>query len=282
MSNSPGVQRSLLLTSSVEVSPARTSVQLAQAAASKVLEAVFGTSSRESLRSSVPRGWSSRMSVERLIDGWMPSDSTWESATMLAYRSRLQQKMQALRTDAFGSSSWPTVVVTDEASSGRATTLADPKNSMKPGTSLTDAMRAWPTPTASEYGTSGNGCPGDGREEYAHKGTPSLQTLARKGWATPTKRDEKGPMPNKRQGGRDLATDVSQWSTPKATDDKRGASPNRVNSSGGDRNLPTDIVTFPQGPTTQKDGESGSKQAVLNPEFVRTLMGFPEGWLDVE
>lgn len=275
MSNTPGVQRSLLPISSAEAFPARTSVQLAQEVASKVLEAVFGTSSRESLRSSVPRGWSSRMSVVRLIDGWMPSDSTWESAAMQAYRSRLQRKMQVLRTDGYESSSWPTVVVTDEASSGRATTLADPKNSMKPGTSLTDAMRAW---------------------------------------ATPTRRDAKGPMPNKRQGGRDLATDVSQWptplatrqgyadrremhpknaatlpaiatahwSTPKASDDKRGASPNRVNSSGGDRNLPTDIVTFPHGPTTETAGESGSKQAVLNPEFVRTLMGFPEGWLDVE
>lgn len=282
MSKPPGEQRSLLLTSSVEGSPAKTSVQLAQAAASKVLEAVFGTSSRESLRSSVPRGWSSKMSEALLIDGWMPSELTWDSAGMQAYRSRLQQKMQEHRTDASGSSSWPTVVVTDEASSGRATTLANPDNSMKPGTSLTDAKRAWPTSTASEYGTSGNGCPGDGREEYAHKGTPSLQPLARKGWATPTRRDEKGPMPNKRKGGRDLPTDVAHWSTPKATDDKRGASPNRVNSSGGDRDLPTDIVTFPQDPTTQPDGTSGSPQAVLNPEFVRALMGFPEGWLDEE
>jgi len=38
---------------------------------------------------------------------------------------------------------WPTVVVTDQASSGRATTLANKKNKMKPGTSLTDAMREW-------------------------------------------------------------------------------------------------------------------------------------------
>lgn len=40
---------------------------------------------------------------------------------------------------------WPTVVVTDQASSGRATTLADKKNKMKPGTSLTDALRDWLT-----------------------------------------------------------------------------------------------------------------------------------------
>lgn len=278
MSQKPQVQHSLFQISSAAASPAKTSAQLAREVASKVLEAVFGTSSRESLRSLVPRGWSSRMSVARLIDGWMPSDTTWESVATQAYRSRLQQKMLAHRTAVYESSLWPTpvaseakravmdprerpghlkngrsltsladlwptVVVTDEASSGRATTLANPDNSMKPGTSLTDAMRAWATPTA---------------------------------------RDVKGPNPNKRDGGRDLATDVSLWSTPKASDDRRGASPDRVNSSGGDRDLPTDIVTFPPGPTTGKDGKNGSRRAVLNPEFCRALMGFPEGWLDVE
>lgn len=41
---------------------------------------------------------------------------------------------------------------------------------MHPGKSLTDAIRQWPTPTASEYGSSNNGCPGDGRETYATAG----------------------------------------------------------------------------------------------------------------
>jgi len=36
---------------------------------------------------------------------------------------------------------------------------------------------AWPTPTASRYGTRNNGCPGDGRDEYATKGSPSLETM---------------------------------------------------------------------------------------------------------
>lgn len=43
----------------------------------------------------------------------------------------------------------------------------------------------WPTPTASAYGSSNNGCPGDGRAEYATKGNPSLATLAKE-WQTPT------------------------------------------------------------------------------------------------
>jgi hypothetical protein len=50
-----------------------------------------------------------------------------------------------------------------------------------------------PTPSAQAYGTSGNGDPGDGRGEYAHKGTPSLDTMARRGrWPTPTAGDSQG------------------------------------------------------------------------------------------
>ena len=45
----------------------------------------------------------------------------------------------------------------------------------------------WPTPTASEYGTGQNGCPGDGRETFAQKGKPSLSTLAR-AWDTTSRR----------------------------------------------------------------------------------------------
>jgi hypothetical protein len=50
---------------------------------------------------------------------------------------------------------------------------------MHPGTTLTDAIRMWPTPTASECGSSNNGDPGDGRGEYATKGKASLSTTAR-------------------------------------------------------------------------------------------------------
>lgn len=38
-----------------------------------------------------------------------------------------------------------------------------------------------PTPTAQPYGTQNNGSPHDGREEYATKGKPSLETLAVRG-----------------------------------------------------------------------------------------------------
>lgn len=55
---------------------------------------------------------------------------------------------------------------------------------MHPGKTLTDAIREWPTPTASEYGSSNNGCPGDGREVYATAGKASLFTEARRDGGT--------------------------------------------------------------------------------------------------
>jgi hypothetical protein len=47
--------------------------------------------------------------------------------------------------------------------------------------------------TATVYGTSQNGCPHDGRMQYAGKGKPSLETMARKGaWPTPQAYDCRG------------------------------------------------------------------------------------------
>jgi hypothetical protein len=64
---------------------------------------------------------------------------------------------------------WPTPRAEDSESSGAHRGVPD---------TLTSAAREYPTPSASSYGTSNNGCPGDGREEYATKGKPSLDTMA--------------------------------------------------------------------------------------------------------
>lgn len=44
---------------------------------------------------------------------------------------------------------------------------------------LAGAVTFFPTPTATPYGSGQNGCPHDGRESFAGKGAPSLQTVAR-------------------------------------------------------------------------------------------------------
>lgn len=72
---------------------------------------------------------------------------------------------------------WPTPVTTDSKAAARGTTTTGVMHS---GTTLTDAIRLWPTPTASEYGSSNNGSPGDGREKFATAGKASLSTEARR------------------------------------------------------------------------------------------------------
>lgn len=74
----------------------------------------------------------------------------------------------------------PTPVQADSRQSGNRN---GPGSRAKPGVSLSDVWqdrgpaRLLPTPTATPYGSSGNGCPGDGRTSYAHAGTLSLQGL---------------------------------------------------------------------------------------------------------
>ena len=136
-----------------------------------------------------------------------------------------------------------------------------------------------PTPAAVSYGTSNNGCPGDGRLEYATKGKPSLETMARKGlWPTPTEGDGKAsgsrntPSSKAHPGvsltdavRRDGGTGRMQFATPRAQDSKHGQQRSRAERTG------------------EKNGDNLSAQigGALNPTWVEGLMGFPLGWTDV-
>jgi hypothetical protein len=127
----------------------------------------------------------------------------------------------------------------------------------------------WPTPSASEYGTSNNGDPHDGRGIYATAGKPSLSTLARQWHYLPAIHERR-----RRSGAgcsclRDEVA-ARQWSTPQARDLKGEPSDSR-----GKRNLWLDIVGRPP-PTTC--GHGGPCRPTLNPRFVAWLMGFGPSW----
>lgn len=93
-----------------------------------------------------------------------------------------------------------------------------PTDAIESGSSGDD----WPTPTATSYGSSNNGCPGDGREEYATKGKPSLEGMANQ-WPTPraslNEQRQTKPSPSQLRGehGMNLAAAVN-WPTPRAED----------------------------------------------------------------
>jgi len=85
-------------------------------------------------------------------------------------------------------------MMTDKCKPGQhaGTTLTDavvrrpatavPRDWKGPGRewSLPSQVAQWPTPTATSYGSSNNGDPGDGRGSYAMKGKASLETMARR------------------------------------------------------------------------------------------------------
>lgn len=92
---------------------------------------------------------------------------------------------------------------------------------------------AWPTATATRYGTSNNGCPMDGRKEYRTKGKPSLEGMARQ-WPTATAKHDAGSRAGTPRASADakahpgtslLDAVTGQWATPSSQDAKNDTFP---------------------------------------------------------
>src|SRR5690606_2086238 len=71
-----------------------------------------------------------------------------------------------------------------------------------------------------------------------------------------------------------LTVQAKMWPTPVARNAKGRAGANRNSPE-----LPDLVQRGPQGETTPTDGKSGSPKVDLNPRFVESLMGLPQGWL---
>ena len=109
-----------------------------------------------------------------------------------------------------------------------------------------------------------NGCPGDGRTEYATKGRLSLRLMASRGaWPTPTVKGMYRKAGANSKAGDGLATAVAMWPTPLARDWKSGAYQG-TNS----RPLSEAVHQITPGP--------------LNPAWVEWLQGFPIGSTDCD
>ena len=166
-------------------------------------------------------------------------------------------------TEGSGSGLWPTVRSTDGDRGGRGDLIQAVR-----GNENSHFKPMFPTPSATPSGTGNNGCPGDGREEYRTKGAPSLYHMARHGlWPTPTSSDHKGaasPASCKKwtSRGTNLPEAVQTWATPTVNDAKNNAAPSQM-----ERNS--------QALNVQAGGS-------LNPTWVEWLMGYPDGWTDLE
>lgn len=254
-----------------------------------------GLTSCASPRSAVPGDSAARTWAVICDAASTTSSETW-TAQVSAWRSSWRKlRTSARRTSASGSSSWPfawpTSTVADSRSSARGTTTT---GVMHTGTMLTDAIRQWPTPTASSA-TRGTD-PGHARH---------LPTEA-KSWPTPTASEATRPatpVEFLRKTPR-LSAEVlvpETWMAPMLdgapayptpTASRAGSSqnaggvpherPTKATPSlplAASRGLPPslrDRPTSPGGAPTSLD--SPSQRLRLNVAFVELLMGWPTGW----
>lgn len=145
------------------------------------------------------------------------------------------------------------------------------------------AMDMFPTPTATQYTSSGNGCPGDGRQSYAHAGTPSLSTIGRQ-WPTPLANDAKNQTASAVRAERAMQPG-SQYAGLAATASAGGVWPTCVTTDAASAGRET---TLAHPDNTMKPGVSltdsmrkhtnAAPTAVLDVGFCEALMGFPVGW----
>jgi hypothetical protein len=259
-------QMELLPTSSAAASPARTSASPERAQALAASEAAYGRSTPESFANFDPATSSWRTS-QLCLDGALSEFSeTWPRSGTI--RSGIAYRLP------------PLVPRTFVIESGLL-----------------------PTPAATSYGTSNNGCPGDGREEYATKGSPSLETMARRG-LLPTPRAVRGKY--QRSHGKvypSLEGIAEIWPTPNASDAngartpkqvaamKAGAKPRKGGGKPGMTQLRDAVAAWWASPAS-RDWRSGRGRSEnghspqlpeqvggqLNPTWVEWLMGLPLGW----
>lgn len=122
--------------------------------------------------------------------------------------------MLALRMSVIACSSWPTTTTRDEASSGSANYSTD--SGRHSGTTLTDAVRGWPTPNVPNGGRSTDHAEREGNTLY-HNGKKVQEGLeaTSRNWKTPHGMagiDHTG----KAGGGGEFAAQVERWATPAA------------------------------------------------------------------
>jgi hypothetical protein len=114
---------------------------------------------------------------------WPLFSATWPTSGSMRNGTCAPQPLLAERIAASASSYWPTATDADSRSSARHTTTT---GVMHPSTMLTDAVRAWPTPTTVDDGTR---C--GRRQNPDGKGGHVLSEEATQ-WPTPAARDYKG------------------------------------------------------------------------------------------
>lgn len=143
------------------------------------------------------------------------------------------------------------------------------------GTTLLDAVRAWPTPVVSDGKGPQTRAPGAERSPC----DDSLSTRVDRVWPTPraTEGEKGGPSSRDGSGSAHLCATAVAWAdypTPSAVE--YGSSQNGINGKGGENERPS--AGTPSLSTACRTGALPGGKGVLNPYFVEALMGWSQGW----
>jgi len=183
---------------------------------------------------------------------------------------------------------------------------------MHPGTTLTDAIRQWPTPAvpnggrAMPKGMSLTGQTVDGEKRQvmlehvatnwptpraedsemagAHRGTPDTLTSATRSWPTPTTSDGAtgATGADHRQGAAPLRQAASGWPTPTARDWKGQDPPGRQSESLGalvehwDGSSHRDPTSAKPGPESSPPPPGSGPRSALQTRRIRRLLAKPK------
>ena len=156
---------------------------------------------------------------------------------------------------------------------------------------LAEEARTWPTPMVPNGGRSRkvDGLSSTGVDDQGAKHQVSLESAA-KTWATPAARDYRFPNSEESQKRRNKGSKRGQqlpnqvaWPTPRASEKDQGRETQAsVRGEAEVKRGPT--VTATALSMTLDTGKEQKPQGggALNPEFVCWLMGYPEGWTDLD
>lgn len=165
---------------------------------------------------------------------------------------------------------WPTATAMDSQSSGAAAYSTE--SGRHAGTTLTDAVGMWPTPTTAHHGGA------------AHIGGNLTMQGAVTAWATPRATDgTKSAGEGKAiQGTPGLVTQSRAWATPNANDHKGSSKPGQRRRQLSEQ-TETTLGFSRLAPAIVISGDESSESVPtsrprLNPAFVEWLMGWPSGW----
>jgi hypothetical protein len=208
---------------------------------------------------------------------WPLFSGTWPTSGSMRTGICSASPMFADPTGATASSSWPTATESDSRSSARHTTET---GVMHPSTMLTDAVRAWPTPTVRDNDRGDDG-------EANREGSPSLVGATslfhwESAWPTPAARDYKSENSAAHLTNGTGRTHLDQlpnfvahrWATPRAED-----SENCGNHPGAHDSLTGQTKLWNTPRATEADGgrrtEDGKRSVGLNTQAEMSTWSTP-------